>query len=609
MARDKTTTLRNAEKLIQHGKIAHAIREYIDLVEREPDDLLILNTIGDLYLTQGAPEEACRYFGRAAEQSIKEKAVPKAITIYKKIVNAQPENLDAHARLADLLGKQGLANDASRQWLRISELYGASGKSAESRAAFERAVTADPTNASTRMKLAEMCLAEGGIEKAQAHFMEAGRLQVKAGDLQSAANTYYLAVQLTPASLEPLEALLDVSLRLGDLTVVMEQIRKALETTPGNPSLRAMLGRSCLGTGDVKSAADIFQSLVSQDEAFHADMLRVSKACTKAGELDLASDCVDRVMSILINLRQVEQGLEAYKLVLEANPQHIPTLTRLAAAYSNVFNQPRQVEMLERLAECHLKHNPKEALKCIEEILQYLPDSETHLAKHRQAFAAAYPGIRYTAPASTTASADAEPAAGVEVTEGAETGEGGLVEIELLVNYGMTDKAIEKLVALAAADPANKELRRKLASLYQETGKNDKAAEQCLMLASLHEKEGDEQSARTFLAESKKLDPRGAGAGLDPEDLAGRTRATRPVSKKEPVFKQVFPEIESPEDDSPKSQGSQPGSFDEQLQQLDFFVRLGFYQEAQYRLDELARQYPDNPVLGLRREMLRSTSH
>jgi tetratricopeptide (TPR) repeat protein len=582
MARDRSTILRKAEKHIQHGKIAHAIREYLDLIEQEPDDSFALNTIGDLYLTQGNTEEACRHFGRAVEQCARQKAASQAIPICKKIVNTQPENLAAHVRLAELFGSHGSGLEASRQWLRLSDMYAASGKAGESRAALEKACAADPANPTARVQLAERFLAEGDQGHAQTHFIEAGGLQSKAGDFKSAAVSYGRALQLNPQNLEMLEALLDVSLRLGDVALVMEQIQRAISSSPENPTLQAMLGRAYLATGDLKGAADIFQSLLSRDESFYADLLRIGKSCLEEGDLNLASTCIDQVMPTLINRRQIEQGLEAYNRILKADPRHIPTLTGLAAAYSNVCNLPRQIEVLEKLTECHLKQNPKEALKCIKEILQSYPEDEKYLAKHRQVFALAFPGIKYAAP---TYAATASATDGTETS--ADASEGDLVEIDLLVNYGMREKAIERLISFTSADPGNAELRRKLASLYEETGQRDKAEKQRRSLIS-REKEGAGRHPQTSHQSAAPGSP-AAAAGFHPDDRAKCDETA-----------------ESPRDNVP-TQRMQPESLEEQLRQVDFLARLGFHEEAQYRLDKLAREYPDNPALGLRLQMSRPT--
>ena len=619
MAHDKVASLlRNAEKHIQHGKIPQAIRDYLEIVKYNPEDVLILNTIGDLYLSQGQVAESCAYFAQVAELYARQKAVPKAITLYKKVVNAQPDNLDAHLRLADLYASQGLGADASSHWLRLSGLYGAAGKTRESREAFEKAVALDATNAANQLKLAEMYLSENAGEKAHSCFAAAARIQAKAGDLKSAADSYRRAVQLNAADKDLLQAYLDISLQLGDASAATDQIRKSLADAPKDASLRTMLGRAYLATGDLKNATAEFRALLAENESFFPDMIQLGKAFATAGEFEQAAACMDEILPILISRRQVDQALEVYNLILESNPENIPALARLAAAYSNLGNQAKQIEMLEKLAECHLKQrNPKEALKSIEEILQAQPDSEKHLAVHRRAFAEAFPGTPYQ-----KSEVGSEPT-GLETPEvgeldrdrdvSSDTADDPFVEIDLLVNYGATEKAAERLLSLASRDPSNKEIRRRLLSVYKEAIQNDKAAEQCLILASLHQKDGEKDSAQALVGEAKKLAPSLAGRGFDLNRFA-RTHGIIVDSvppKPEPAAQHVPEELHVPIMDQGENMAAPAGpqSVEDQLHQVDFFVRLGFYDEARAKLDQLEKEHPGDPALGLRRQMLHSAGH
>ena len=45
---DRAATLRNAEKLIRQGKLPDAIAEYVRLVEDQPGDWNLQNSLGDL---------------------------------------------------------------------------------------------------------------------------------------------------------------------------------------------------------------------------------------------------------------------------------------------------------------------------------------------------------------------------------------------------------------------------------------------------------------------------------------------------------------------------------------------------------------------------------
>lgn len=51
-ADSKAKFLHDAERYVLHGKVQQAIGEYLKIIRFDPNDVLILNTIGDLYLRQ-----------------------------------------------------------------------------------------------------------------------------------------------------------------------------------------------------------------------------------------------------------------------------------------------------------------------------------------------------------------------------------------------------------------------------------------------------------------------------------------------------------------------------------------------------------------------------
>jgi hypothetical protein len=57
-ADSKAKFLQDAERYVLQGKVSQAIGEYLKIVKCDPTDVLILNTVGDLYLRQGDSLEA-----------------------------------------------------------------------------------------------------------------------------------------------------------------------------------------------------------------------------------------------------------------------------------------------------------------------------------------------------------------------------------------------------------------------------------------------------------------------------------------------------------------------------------------------------------------------
>ncbi len=64
---NKAKVLNSAEKHVQQGKIQNAINDYEKVLQHEPKDLAILNTLGDLYARMGDPSRAASYFKKVGD--------------------------------------------------------------------------------------------------------------------------------------------------------------------------------------------------------------------------------------------------------------------------------------------------------------------------------------------------------------------------------------------------------------------------------------------------------------------------------------------------------------------------------------------------------------
>ena len=60
MASEREEALKKAEKLLRQGKLDLAIAEYARMIEEQPRDWNTRNTLGDLYIRAGKPDQAVR---------------------------------------------------------------------------------------------------------------------------------------------------------------------------------------------------------------------------------------------------------------------------------------------------------------------------------------------------------------------------------------------------------------------------------------------------------------------------------------------------------------------------------------------------------------------
>jgi tetratricopeptide (TPR) repeat protein len=639
-ADSKEKFLQDAERYVLNGKIPQAIGEYLKIVKVDPNDVLILNTIGDLYLRQGKSSEANKYFLRVAENYVQNNFFLKAIAVYKKILNADPSNLEINSIMASLYAKQGLSIDARNQYLKVAALLEKEGMAKEQMDAYEKIVELDPKNSTIQRKLAELYLSEGARDRSRVHWAGAARAQAKAGDFKGAADSYSHAAQLDPLDVESMRGFLDCCLKLNNPGPALIQLKESVDLAPPNLDLRELLGHAYLASNDPETAAKAFQIVVSMDDARYGSFFEVAKTYIDRNEYDQAVACLDTIVPTLISRRETERAVQLYQDVLQHSPGHILTMVKLASVYSATGNQTRYLDILDKIADHYVeKKSPIEALEYLEKILQANPESEKHQKLHRQIFTEAYPDTPYVPPAEPpdTSSLPGPSLEKREVSPSEQKNPSEIVEVDLLINYGLRDKALGLLQSLESRDPYDKEVHLRLLSLYKAENKLTEAAEQCLLLAVLNRRSNNEESALSCLAEAKQLSPEVAEyqkdldgfarrSGIEPESPAGpvtRTATHDPgaeVDLSSDLLDIFFSgdqraEGEDQEADEtaeviseafPQHIASQSSAkpVQEQLQEVDFYIRLGFRDEALGKLNEIAKNNPDNPDVVSRYEKL-----
>jgi tetratricopeptide (TPR) repeat protein len=123
MAFNKAKSLQKAEGFAIQGKISQAIKQYLDIFENDRSDVILLNTIGDLYIRDRNVPEGLKQFYRLAESYVQDGSALKAIAIYKKIVKLDPDSVDPLLKLIELYQAQMLGRETRELYYRIAECY------------------------------------------------------------------------------------------------------------------------------------------------------------------------------------------------------------------------------------------------------------------------------------------------------------------------------------------------------------------------------------------------------------------------------------------------------------------------------------------------------
>jgi tetratricopeptide (TPR) repeat protein len=644
-ADSKAKFLHEAEKYILHGKVSQAIGEYLKIIKLDPNDVLTLNTIGDLYLRQHNIPEANKCFAQVAETYVRNNFFLKAIAVYRKILSTDPSNLQTNATIAALYAKQGSSVDARNQYLKVAALLEKADRGKEVLDVYEKIVELDPSNSTAQRKLAELHLAAGDNKLAHIHFTGAARAHLKSRDFAEAMDAFSRALLLDPTDVETLGGFLECCQETRNLAPVLDCLTKALEANPQDLPMRELLGQAYLAANDPESAANTFQMVFAVDDSRYEGFFAAAQSLIDKGSYIQAINCLDPIIPALITRRETERAAQFYEQILARCPGNILPLVKLASVYSATGDQIRYLDSIEKIADYYLDQKCHiEAIEYLEKIIHANPQSEKHLMLHRRIFAEAYPDMPYVVPMEPT-EAPVPPSpvsAKTESVAPADSTTPELVEVDLLLNYGLKDKALSILQNLESSDPNDKEVRIRLLSVFKGENRSAEAAEQCMLLAALHRNSQDEEVALEYLSEARKLAPelvdeenleafaRLRGIALDPSPAAASESDTLQSDSEIDLSADLMdiffvgneeadtddeaePQaIEAPSPETITEEFSQDlqrplsKSIEEQLQEVDFYIRLGFNEEALGKLNELAKISPDDAGLAERYEKIGS---
>ena len=122
MAIDKESILDTAQKYILKGQPQKAVKEYLKLLEADPQDKRLHLKLGDLYLKSGEEEKAIQAYLKVANLYGEEDLNFRAISIYKKILSINSRFTEAFHKIAKLYLKEGLAGNAKNCYQSILQI-------------------------------------------------------------------------------------------------------------------------------------------------------------------------------------------------------------------------------------------------------------------------------------------------------------------------------------------------------------------------------------------------------------------------------------------------------------------------------------------------------
>jgi tetratricopeptide (TPR) repeat protein len=503
MSLNKSKSLRTAEKYVLQGKLPAAIDEYRKVVEADPSDLTTINTLGDLYVRTGRIQDAIRNFSRIADSYREGGFTLKAIAMLKKISKLDPTNVETAMKLANLYSQQGLLVEARQQYLQVADAFARSGQAHKALEAYQKIADLDPTNTSVRMKLGEIYSREGMKEQAHDAFVMAGNELLRKDEFDQALTANLKAIAINPDSRQALTSIASIYTQQGQAERAINLLCDAFERVPGDVELLTILGRTYLSAGWMDDAERTFLSLVELDRSRYHYLLEVGRRFLQMENLDRAAEMIDGCLDILIAKREEDKAIDFLRRILDQDLYHLGALKRLAQIFMRIREDHNLIATLNSVVDAAMKKgNDDETITALKELVRLEPSESLHIERLKKL------GVGDISFVDTP---DMIPATGALDYSSAAYDEAFVIrqisEAEILAGHGKVDEAVTSLKEILTHAPENTQLRLKLKDIYLRAGKLKQAAEECLVLARIHDARGEDARASDYRAEAKHLNP------------------------------------------------------------------------------------------------------
>ncbi len=461
--------IERAEKLLQKGKTAEALEEYLLVLRDDPENDVVRQLAADLSLSLSRNADAVRLLGELFERQVSTGDATRASLTYKKLVRHGSPTWQQKYRFGQLL-------EGSNRKLAVGT--------------YEAALT-DLAKLDKKQELSEILQRIVELEPTQANYLRVAELASEMGNHKAAAGAFQRLAQLAEA----------------DGTDASQWYERAYQEDSSDQAIALSYGQTLLAQGQIGAAIFILEPQVNSGQATPELREAYAGALLAAGRFAEAEPLVwqlfeanpgrvQQVTSLIGSFLDLEQDDAAVALArkLEQFQRRRGERRQFTAIIEELTGGHRaSVQMLEFLSELYNSSNREndycqtllklfdlycstgefgKAAECLDRAAEVDPYEPGHLKRLDMLKGKVEDG-RFKVISSRFSSVNKptdEPVQVDQRTLGASTLQDLMLQAEILVQYGMRNKAVERLQRIQELFPREEERNEDLQRLYLSAG-------------------------------------------------------------------------------------------------------------------------------------------
>ena len=457
-----------AEKLLQKGRTADALEEYLQVLHDDPENDVVRQLAADLCLSLNRNKEAVQLLGDLFERQVTAADATRASLTYKKLARHGSPTWQQKFRFGQLLEGPNKKLAVTTYEAALADLLKL-GKKQECSDILERIVAMDPTQANF-LRMAELASESGNRKVAAVAFQRVAQLAATEGG--EAAQWYERAYQEDPSDQSIALAYGKSLLAHGQAGAAIFILEPQLNSGQVTTELRDTYADALVATGRYAEAEPLVWQLFEQNPS------RVQQVIALVGQLlDASQD--EAAVGLARKLEQFQrrrgerrQFIAIMQDLTTAHRASSHMLEFLSELYNASNRENDYCQTLLKLFDLYVSTSEfDKAAECLDRSAEVDPYESGHM-KRLEALKGNIDEKRYHSIAarfSTTTKVE-EPATVEGPTLGASTLQDLMLQAEILVQYGMRNKAVERLQRIQELFPREEEKNEDLQRLYLSAG-------------------------------------------------------------------------------------------------------------------------------------------
>ncbi len=260
MAVNKRKVLEAARKYATKGARDKALKEYDTLLKLDPRDAKLRLEIGDVHRRWGQVAEAIETYSKVAEQYMREGFDARAVAVYKQILNLDSGSFACCEQLAELYQRMGLTGEATGALQVAADGFYRSGDKVAALGLLRKMAMLEPSNTTSRLKVADLLHKEGMNDEAVVEYDAVVEELHAQGDAEGVSKVYERLLDVDPDRISSLAGYARNLIDRGEVNHAEPFARRALEADP-SPAQYELLGEVLRATGRDAELIELYRQL------------------------------------------------------------------------------------------------------------------------------------------------------------------------------------------------------------------------------------------------------------------------------------------------------------------------------------------------------------